>query len=390
VTSTVPAVVESTAVTPGHPSGKPAVKEVMVCACGSTCRLQLKETGEGSLAPVWECSSPAPNANTCVSRLPADNSFRFQAFVARYSGALPASFRPVDSANVNMVTRGAARAAAQAAQPADQPASGGTAAVTAGTTPSSTVPVSASSSSPVPSDVPVSACSSAPVPVPVAVSDTAQGSAPVEPPADSAAVTPAAAPAQAPSSTLRGSGSVGKAAKQPVSFAPNLASLYKQSVPGVPGLIEASVTNGFMVLPVGDVSHMLTPQAKEALGLEDARVSTSSANAVAHSFAVHGRPRTLPRDNRKEASVCRLAQPEGRPKDCMFIRTVEGVLRLPRVVYADSASDCQIIKKSVAQALGIQMEELAGRTVHMSTVGGVFSQPTVVTKPVQLVFNRGG
>jgi hypothetical protein len=74
----------------------------------------------------------------------------------------------------------------------------------------------------------------------------------------------------------------------------------------------------------------------------------------------------------------------------MFIRTVEGVLRLPRVVYADSASDCQIIKKSVAQAMGIQMEELAGRTVHMSTVGGVFSQPTVVTKPVQLVFNRGG
>jgi hypothetical protein len=386
VTLTVPAATQPIVVTPGFPSSKSAAKDAMVCACGSICRLQLKETGEGSLAPVWECSSPAPGANTCVSGLPADNSFAFQAFVARYGGALPASFRPIDNANVNMVTRGATRAAAQAAQPAAHLAADNAIAVTAGSTPSSTVPVSALCDDPVRSHDTVAPSGSADV----AVSDTAEGAAPVESPADSAAATPAAATAQAPSSALRSGGSAGKAARQPVSFAPNLASLYKQSVPGVPGLIEASVTNGFMVLPVGDVSHMLTPQAKEALGLEGTRVSTSSTNAAAHSFAVHSRSRTLPSDTRKEASVCRLAQPEGRPKDCMFIRTVEGVLRLPRVVYADSASDCQIIKKSVAQAMGIQMEELTGRTVHMSTVGGVFSQPTVVTKPVQLVFNRGG
>jgi hypothetical protein len=99
-------------------------------------------------------------------------------------------------------------------------------------------------------------------------------------------------------------------------------------------------------------------------------VFTGSTNAAAYSSAVHSGSRPFPSGTRKEASVCRLAQPQGRPKDCMFIPTVEGVLRLPRVVYADSASDCQTFKKSVAQALGIQMDELAGRMVHMSTVWG--------------------
>jgi hypothetical protein len=64
-------------------------------------------------------------------------------------------------------------------------------------------------------------------------------------------------------------------------------------------------------------------------------------------------------------------------------------MHLPKVVYADSASDCSIIKGSVAKKFGVATEELVGRTVHMSTVGGVFSQPTVITKPVQLVFNHG-
>jgi hypothetical protein len=73
----------------------------------------------------------------------------------------------------------------------------------------------------------------------------------------------------------------------------------------------------------------------------------------------------------------------------MFVSTPEGVLRLPRTVYADSASDCTIIKASVAKAYNLPMKELRGRTVHMSMVGGVFSQPTIITEPVLLVFGKG-
>lgn len=62
---------------------------------------------------------------------------------------------------------------------------------------------------------------------------------------------------------------------------------------------------------------------------------------------------------------------------------------LPEIVFADTASDTSIVKKKVAASYGIITEELANRTVHMSTVGGVFSQATIVTKPVTLVFNQG-
>jgi hypothetical protein len=187
-----------------------------------------------------------------------------------------------------------------------------------------------------------------------------------------------------------GASSSGKAPKPPVSFAPNLAAVYKQSVPGVPGLIEASVTNGFMVVPVGDVSPLLTPQARVQLGLSPS--STHHVNTCTthyDAFAASSGSEPSPAE-RKSASVCKLAQPEAKPAECMFVATPQGVLRLPRVVYADSASDCSIIKASVARSYGVKLYELKGRTVHMSTVGGVFSQPTVISEPVLLVFNKGG
>ena len=351
---------------PSSPAGVPVVAEpapppralagsgeVVVCACGSSCRLQLEAVGGGDVVPVWHCPSAVSTA--CVSGVPADGSSLVQAFVARYTGNMPATFRP--AANVNMVTRSAARAAAQAAPPANPPA-------------------------PVPATV---------EPVVPSVADTAQVAAPVEPPA-APAPTPTATAAQDPPSALR-SGGTGRAARQPVSFAPDLASAYRQSVPGVPGLIKSSVTNGFVVVPVGNVSHLLSSEAQRQLGLGSL---PASAPAIAGSAPANTQPAARafavsrsvgPR--RREVSVCRLAQPEGRPRDCMFICTPEGVLRLPKVVYADTASDCSIIKASVAKAFGIPMQELPGRTVHMSTVGGVFSQPTVITKPVPLVFNHG-
>lgn len=340
---------------PSSPScAVPGCGEVLVCACGSACRLQLEAVSEGGVAPVWQCPSAASTA--CVSGEPADGSALVQAFVARYTGTMPASFRP--AANVSMVTRSAARAAAQAAQASNLP-----------------VPV-------------------APAPVEPAVPsvvDTAQV-APVEPTAVPAP-SPATVPAQDPPSALR-SGGTGRAARQPVSFAPDLASAYRQSVPGVPGLIESSVTNGFVVVPVGNVAHLLSAEAQRQLGVGRVPASApATAGSVpadppsaAQAFVVQSRSAVAPR---REVSVCQLAQPEGRPRDCMFVRTPEGVLRLPKVVYGDTASDCSIIKASVAKAFGIHTEELPGRTVHMSTVGGVFSQPTVVTKPVMLVFNLG-
>lgn len=329
-----------------------AVDGALVCECGSICRLQLQSVGEGSLLPVWEC--PKASSDACVSGVSATGSTVLHAFVARYSGTMPASFRPADNAAVNMVTRSAARAAAQAAQPSTD----------------RVVPAVAPAEPAAPS---------------VSVADAAVDTAPVEPPADPAVVTPPEA-VTAPRQDVHNGGGTSKPAKQPVSFAPNLASIYKQSVPGVPGLIESSVTNGFLVLPVGDVSHMLTPQAKQSLGLSTRTTATDGLSAHS-SYAVRS---NAPSAGRREAGVCRLAQPEGRPKDCMFVRIPEGVLRLPRTVYADTASDCSIIKASVARSFGISMQELPGRTVHMSTVGGVFSQPTILTKPVTLVFNKGG
>jgi hypothetical protein len=188
--------------------------------------------------------------------------------------------------------------------------------------------------------------------------------------------------------------STSKAPKPPVSFAPDLAAVYKQSIPGVPGLIEASVTNGFMVVPVGDVSGLLTDQARKQLGLGDASATSSSKvqhinTCVSKAFATAAGSRPFgPR--RKQAGVCRLLQPEGKPAACMFVVTPEGVSQLPRVVYADTASDCTIIKGSRARAYNVAVQELPERTVHMSTVGGVFSQPMVVTEPVTLLFNKGG
>lgn len=154
------------------------------------------------------------------------------------------------------------------------------------------------------------------------------------------------------------------------------------------------MTNGFMIVPVGDVSGLLTDQAKVQMGLGGASAASSSKvhhinTCLTNAFAAAAAPRPHgPR--RKEAGVCRLLQPEGKPAACMFVTTPEGVLRLPRVVYADSASDCSIIKASVARAYNLPVRELPERTVHMSTVGGVFSQPMVITEPVVLVFNKGG
>jgi hypothetical protein len=310
--------------------------EAQACACGSVCRLQLEVLGDGGVVPVWQC--PSASSPSCVSGVLAEGASLVQAFLARYSGAMPASFRP--TANASMLTRSAARAATQAAQSADN-------------------------AMPVPTPV-------EPVPTVVAT-DTAQVD-PAEPTADPAA-PPATTSTGAPPSTLQGT-STSRAARQPVSFAPDLATAYRQSVPGVPGLIESSVTNGFVVVPVGNLTHLLSAEGQRQLGL-DARSSAASlveasdveldAHSVARTFTTCTRAAGL---RRREVGVCQLAQPEGRPRDCMFIRTPEGVNHLPEIVFADTASDTSIVKKKVTVSYGIITDELANRTVHMSTVGG--------------------
>ena len=334
------------------------VEDALVCACGSVCRLQLEyQGGEMGFAPVWQC--PVPSSAACVAGVSAEGSSVVNTFVARYSGVMPASFRQADDANVNMVTRGVARAAAQAVGTAD-----GAVGIAAPD------PVQ-----PVPVELPAAAVlDPAPVELPAA---------PVAPEPDAAVDR-----AQPPGSRSGG----GRAARQPVSFAPDLATLYRQSVPGVPGLIEASVSNGFLTVPLGNVSSLFTPQARSQLGLEGARPPSSSHNVTScttHTFATAANGQVVS-PQRRAASVCKLAQPEGRPSECMFVVSPDGTHRLPRVVYADSASDCTIIKASVARAYGLRLQELKGRTVHMSMVGGVFSQPTIITGATPMVFGRGG
>jgi hypothetical protein len=57
-----------------------AMPELIVCVCGSKCRLRLEVTGDQGILPVWECE--AKDTDDCVSRLSANGSSVVSAFVA--------------------------------------------------------------------------------------------------------------------------------------------------------------------------------------------------------------------------------------------------------------------------------------------------------------------
>jgi hypothetical protein len=73
-----------------------------VCSCGQPCDLIVRSSHEQFGEPVWVCSKQ--NSAECVSGVSAGDSPLMTACVAKYAGALPASFRAADVPSCSATT----------------------------------------------------------------------------------------------------------------------------------------------------------------------------------------------------------------------------------------------------------------------------------------------
>lgn len=339
-------------------------------ACGYPCDCIVK-TGHDSMGQiVWQC--PQQSSSACTADKPVSQDHVIHACVARYAGSLPVSFAKADSADSRCMVATRSQQLKQQQQQPEQLKPVGDAMTSAEPVNELATHAPASSSRSVPE---------------ASHSNTAA------PPSNSSV---------GPSASKR----------NPVSFAPvpppdkltgirqakDKADCSGSSVESNAGL---NFSQGYVLLPMDAAA----PYLRKALGGVSPPVAAASTTAAvfaggdvwfdSSAYSVLGGPR--PRFDaatyrKQKGGVCRLAQYEGKPQDCVFIgpsKADDSSLVLPRISFADSCADNCFMRKSFAKKHGIAFSAVEGSMMHMRAVGGVVSRPTVTTELVQLVFRRG-
>lgn len=369
---------------PNRASIDPAIE--MCNACGHPCDCKISVAHDSIGQMLWHC--PRQLSGACTAYQPVSADHVLHACVAQYAGPLPAGFTQGEAGKCNGMAVTRAQAQQQIQQGPRQ--------------------VSAPANRPQPAAAPQRM--HAPVP-------------PVM--ANSSRATPSATPSHISSqpSSSAGAGPSNSTIEPvvpkrgPVSFAPGLPQdpLTGISVPSAmssrgEGKPVGCDGKGWVVLPfdatqpvvrrmLGTPAVGANPAAMLAAvftGQADVHYDAAAFSSLTPAPGQQAFSTTGPdfvRFRELRGGVCRLAQPEGRPQDCAFI-VVErdsgsNTLALPRVTFADSCSDNCFMRRRFAVMYGIACVTAPDSMLHMRTVGGVVSKPTVTTELVLLVFRWG-